>query len=42
VLREDLVHAAAQLQDLLRLDIDVRSLTLKSAHRLVDHHPTVG
>src|SRR5690554_7381778 len=38
-MREDLVQALANIQDLAGMDLDVRRLTLESAQRLVDHHP---
>src|SRR6185503_15868312 len=37
VLGEDLVQAAAQVEDFLGVDFDVGGLALEPAHRLVDH-----
>jgi len=42
VVREDLVDAAADPEDLLGVDLDVGGLTAESAARLVDEDPGVG
>src|SRR5690242_12049706 len=41
VLDIDLVQAALQLDDVLRMTFDVRSLALEAAGRLMDHDPGV-
>lgn len=38
MVREQLVEAALDLEDFLRVDGDVRGLALEAAQRLVDHH----
>src|SRR5882762_5901767 len=42
VLRHQFVEPAAQVEDLARVDFDVRGLALEAAHRLMDHDPRVG
>src|SRR3954468_17884020 len=42
VLGEDLVQAASQVKNLLRVYLDVGGLALEAAHRLVDHDARVG
>ena len=42
VLGEDLIELLAHLNDETGLDLDVRSLTLSAAMRLVEHHSGVG
>src|SRR6185312_8585669 len=39
VLGDDLVEPALHPEDLLGLDLDVGGLTLRAAHRLVNHDP---
>ena len=41
VLGVERVHLAAQIEDLARLDLDVRRRALRAARRLVDHDPRV-
>ena len=42
VLRVDLVDPLAGLEDLFRVDLDVRGLALEAGRRLVDQDPRVG
>src|SRR5262245_63225030 len=42
VLGKDLVEPPAQVEDLLRVDLDVGGLALEAAHGLVDHDARVG
>ena len=41
VMRQDCIQSLADQQDLLRVNLDVCRLPLKSTQRLVNHHPRV-
>jgi hypothetical protein len=42
MLRHKFIQAAFEKQDFLGVYFDIRSLPLKTAHWLMDHHPRIG
>lgn len=42
MVRQQLVELGTDLEDFTGMDLDIRSLPLEAAQRLMDHHPGIG